>query len=197
MSRPSHAPIAPLPGESGALPADAVALGVVVGAHGVRGDIKIKPFSAQPEALLNQRHWWLTAPESATHFDLFHGALRIRCKACRVAGGLLVASLEGVDQRDTAQALRGVTIWSPRSAFPSLPSDEYYWVDLIGLKVCNRQGVVLGVVSEMLETGAAPVMVVPSNEQAPHLIPFVAAYVDQVDLQSGCLTVDWQPDFNQ
>jgi len=55
----------------------------------------------------------------------------------------------------------------------------------------------LGVVSEMLETGAAPVMVVPSAEQAPHLIPFVAAYVDQVDLQSGCLTVDWQPDFNQ
>jgi len=78
MSRPNHAPIAPLPGESGALPADAVALGVVVGAHGVRGDIKIKPFSAQPEALLKQRHWWLTAPESANHFYFFHGAIRVR-----------------------------------------------------------------------------------------------------------------------
>jgi 16S rRNA processing protein RimM len=185
-------------GQAGVLPADAVALGVIVGAHGVRGEVKIKAFSAQPEALLEHKRWWLTPPEAAPgpRFEQFDGAVQIACLTCRAAGAQWVARLGGVSDRETAQSLRGVTIWLPRSAFPEPGSDEYYWVDLIGLQVHNRQAVPLGVVGDIMETGAAPVLVVQDEAHGPHLIPFVAAYIDRVDLTAGTVTVDWQAQYS-
>jgi 16S rRNA processing protein RimM len=190
----------PLPlGQAGVLPADAVALGAITGAHGVRGEVKIKAFSAQPDALLGHKRWWLTPPEAAggPRFAWFEGAVHIGCLSCRAAGVQWVARLDGVSDRETAQGLRGVTIWLPRSAFPEPATDEYYWVDLIGLQVRNRQAVCLGVVGDIMETGAAPVLVVQEEAYGPHLIPFVAAYIDRVDLTVGTVTVDWQAEYSR
>jgi len=88
-----------------------------------------------------------------------------------------------------------------RAMFPTPEADEYYWVDLIGLRVINRESVVLGEVRELLSTGPQTVLVItpPAEGVAAratdHLVPFVSAYIDGVDLQAREIRVDWQPDY--
>jgi 16S rRNA processing protein RimM len=86
----------------------------------------------------------------------------------------------------------------PRSAFPTASDDEYYWVDLIGLEVVNREGVHLGRVKDLMATGPQTVLVLEQEVEGQpqeRMLPFVAAYVDDVDLQARRITVDWQPDY--
>jgi len=87
----------------------------------------------------------------------------------------------------------------PRSVFPKADEDEYYWVDLIGLAVENREGVALGTVRELLTTGPQTVLVldgeVVEGKPVERMIPFVAAFIDQVDLAGRRIVVDWQPDY--
>jgi 16S rRNA processing protein RimM len=116
---------------------------------------------------------------------------------------VVVARIEGVDDRNGAEALKGASLYLPRSAFPKPGSDEYYWVDLIGLSVVNREGLSLGQVRDLMSTGPSSVLVLAyeqitedgSTRQAERMIPFVSAYVDAVDLPSRRITVDWQPDY--
>ena len=110
----------------------------------------------------------------------------------------IVAWAHGVADRDAAEALRGARIFVPRSAFPAVGEDEYYWVDLIGLEVVNREGVALGRVRELLPAGPQTTLVLAHEHEGKtleRLIPFVSAFVDQVDVAGGRITVDWQPDF--
>jgi 16S rRNA processing protein RimM len=113
----------------------------------------------------------------------------------------VVACLHELDDRDIAQSLKGARIFVPRSSFPTPASDEYYWVDLIGLQVRNREGIVLGEVTELLSTGPQTVLVlrdaVTDAEGKPveRMIPFVAAYIDQVDTHARLILVDWQADY--
>jgi 16S rRNA processing protein RimM len=89
-------------------------------------------------------------------------------------------------------------VFVPRSSFPTADPDEYYWVDLLGLDVFNREGVQLGQVKELLSTGPQTVLVVGYEEAGKALermIPFVAAYVDRVDLPGRRIDVDWQTDY--
>ena len=86
----------------------------------------------------------------------------------------------------------------PRSSFPTPEADEYYWVDLIGLDVHNREGVHLGQVRELLHTGPQTVLVLAYQEAGKdkeRMIPFVNAYIDTVDVAGGRITADWQPDY--
>ena len=86
----------------------------------------------------------------------------------------------------------------PRSSFPTAQTDEYYWVDLIGLSVVNRQQESLGMVKELLSTGPQTVLVLEYSQDGKALermIPFVAAYIDDVDLPARCIRVDWQSDY--
>jgi 16S rRNA processing protein RimM len=113
-----------------------------------------------------------------------------------------VARLEGLDDRNGAEALKGVRIYVPRSAFPATPEGEYYWVDLIGLTVVNRDGVHLGVVRDLMPTGPNSVLVMEYTEtvdgkeqSAERMIPFVAAYIDDVDLKARRITADWGLDY--
>ncbi|MDO4725176.1 MAG: ribosome maturation factor RimM [Comamonadaceae bacterium] len=187
-------------------PAPLIDLARITGAWGVRGWIKLAPFSADADALHEARDWFIAPPDAQRrqgprHFD---APLQVRVLQLKPQGDALVAQLQGIDDRDVAQALRGATIALPRSAFPALPEGEFYWVDLLGLQVRNRQAVVLGAVAEMLSNGPQSVLVV--REQPPadapaaprlreHLIPFVDAYVDSVSLADGQIVVDWQPDY--
>jgi 16S rRNA processing protein RimM len=114
----------------------------------------------------------------------------------------LVAQIDGVNDRNSAEALKGVRIYLPRSAFPATPEGEYYWVDLIGLDVVNREGVPLGVVRDLMATGPNSVLVLEYTDTidgveqvAERMIPFVAAYIDNVDKATRRITADWQTDY--
>ena len=114
----------------------------------------------------------------------------------------IVARLEGVVDRSGAEALKGARIHVPRSAFPAAADGEYYWVDLIGLDVVNREGVHLGVVRDLIPTGPTSVLVMDYTETvdgvektAERMVPFVAAYIDDVDLNARRITADWQTDY--
>jgi 16S rRNA processing protein RimM len=109
-----------------------------------------------------------------------------------------VAPAHDVDDRTAAEALRGARIFVARSSFPTAGKDEYYWVDLIGLDVINREGVALGQVKELLSTGPQTVLVLAytlDDKPEERMIPFVAAYVDDVNIAARKITVDWQPDY--
>ena len=138
------------------LPPDAIEVGRIADAWGVKGWFKVLSHNADPQALLAARNWFLQPSE------------------------------------------RGARIFVPRSDFPQTQADEYYWVDLIGLDVVNREGVALGQVRELLSTGPQTVLVIAYEQDGkPHerMVPFVSAYVDKVELPERRITVDWQPDY--
>jgi 16S rRNA processing protein RimM len=178
------------------LPPDAVEVGRVLDAWGVKGWIKILPYSASPEALFSCRSWFLMAADRVPRS--FEGSAQVRVAQSREHGDSVVALLQGMDDRQAAQSLRGCRIFVPRSSFPTPQADEYYWVDLIGLNVINREGLTLGVVHDLISTGPQTVLVlhqVQDGQAIERLIPFVAAFIDAVDLPLGLIRVDWQADY--
>lgn len=184
-----------------ALPEDAVELGRLGDAWGIKGWIKVHPYSTDPEALLSAEQWWLQTPVPPhdRNFKAFTGTVRVVVDEIKPHADTLVARLAGVADRNASEALRGARIWVPRSAFPeSNDPDEFYWVDLVGLTVVNREGIELGSVTDLLATGPTSVLVVGythDDKPAERLIPFVSAYVDGVDKAARRITVDWQPDY--
>lgn len=168
-----------------------VVMGQVLVPFGILGWIKIRPFTALPDALLAYRRWWLKPPGSQS----WHEVSQL---AGRVHSDTVLAQLAGVDSREAALALRGAEIGLPRAALPAVQDDQIYWADLVGLDVVNREGVVLGRVVAVQDFGAAPILRVASADdgrQDERLIPFVPAYVDRVDLSARRIEVDWLPDY--
>ena len=186
-----------LPGlESAELPADAVEVGRISDAWGVKGWFKVLPHSASPEALFSSKRWFLLPTERG--LKTFEGTVLLSIKEAKDHSNTLVASAHEVVDRSTAESLRGARIFIARSSFPTAAADEYYWVDLIGLPVVNRQGIPLGTVRELLSTGPQTVLVLAyTQDGAPceRMIPFVSAYVDSVDLSARKILVDWQEDY--
>ena len=188
-----------------ALPGDAIEVGRVLDAWGVKGWVKVLPHSAEPEALLQARAWHLQAPEARHRpgFSAFTGTVAVQVEQSRLHSDALVAQLAGVDDRNAAEALKGARIFLSRADFPQPSVDEYYWVDLIGLPVFNREGEPLGEVRDLMATGPSSVLVVAytlagedgQERSAERMIPFVSAYVDAVDLAARRITVDWQADY--
>jgi 16S rRNA processing protein RimM len=186
-----------LPGlEPAELPADAIEVGRVADAWGIKGWFKVLPYSADPEALFSSKRWFLLPAEKG--LKTFTGTGRLAIKEAKEHSDSVVASAHDVDDRTAAEALRGARIFISRSSFPTASPDEYYWVDLIGLEVLNRQDEVLGTVRELLSTGPQTVLVMDyllDGKLQERMIPFVAAYVDDVDLQARRIRVDWQTDY--
>lgn len=185
-------------------PEDAVEVGRVADAWGVKGWIKVQPFAVEPQALLAARHWYLKAAEkhgsaiqpAAALAGSLPSALHIT--AARRHGDAVVASAQEVPDRTAAEALKGARIFVSRASFPTTDADEYYWVDLLGLAVLNRQGEMLGEVADLIDNGPQTVLrVVDARGAEPveRLIPFVAAFVDDVSLAERRITVDWGLDF--
>ncbi len=178
------------------LPADAIEVGRLGDAWGIRGWLKVVPFSPDPEALFSSKRWYLQPPDKGSRS--FDGTLLLRVREAKEHAGGVVAQADGVDDRDAAQSLRGARVFVPRSSFPTTTPDEYYWVDLIGLLVVNRQGEFLGTVNELLRATAQTVLVLQyavGDTMQERMIPFVAAFVDAVDLEGKLITVDWQADY--
>jgi len=182
--------------EPAELPADAIEVGRIADAWGIKGWFKVLPHSASPEALFSSKRWYLQPSERGA--KTFSGTVLLRVREAKEHSDTVVANAQDVDDRNTAEALRGARIFVPRSSFPTADTDEYYWVDLIGLQVVNREGVDLGSVKELLSTGPQTVLVLEYQAEGKALermIPFVSAYVDGVDLPGKRITVDWQPDY--
>ncbi len=183
------------------LPADAVELGRVQDAWGIKGWVRLHPHSTSADVLLHVRHWFLQPPEGryARGFDAFTGVVACEVAEVKSHADGLVARLVPVADRNAAEALKGARIFVSRADFPPSDNpDEFYWVDLIGLSVVNREGVELGVVHDLLSTGPHSVLCLEYREGdklRERMIPFVSAYVDQVDLAARRITVDWQPDY--
>lgn len=159
-------------------------MGRVAVPFGVKGWIRIQSFSEEIEALDDYDVWYLgrgSVWQSYSVLDI------------KLHGNGLVALLDGVEDRDAALALRSREIAVPRALLPPAPENQYYWSDLIGLTVVNEQGVVLGDIAQLLESGAHDVLVVRGDRE--RLIPFVGPIVRTVDLAARRVLVDWQPDY--
>jgi len=200
--------------DTAALPADAIEIGRILDAWGIKGWFKVLPHSASPEALFSAKQWFLmppdrpmkpqrpaqTVPAAATP-STWTEPLLLHIQEVKNHSGTVVASAQGMDDRNGAESLRGARIFVSRASFPAAADGEYYWVDLLGLQVVNREGLLLGLVRDLMSTGPQTVLVIESEPEAEggkpveRMIPFVAAFVDAVDLPGRRITVDWQPDY--
>ncbi len=186
-----------LPGLDAAdMPVDAIEVGRIADAWGVKGWFKVLPYSNNPEALFSSKRWFLLPTEKGV--KTFEGVARLAIQESKVHSDSVVACAHDVTDRTAAEALRGARIFIARSSFPTAATDEYYWVDLIGLEVVNRQNEPLGTVRELLSTGPQTVLVmefVQDGKVQDRMIPFVSVYVDSVDLAARRILVDWQADY--
>ncbi len=178
-------------------PPDAVEVARVVDAWGIKGWVEVQPFAKDPQALFSSRRWFLKPPQAKAARPADRGAVGLpallRVIEAREHGDAVIASVRDVTDRNAAEALRGARIFVARSSFPSLADDEFYWVDLIGLQVVNRDGVLLGEVIDLIDNGVHSVLRVLGETE--RLIPFVAAYIDEVDRQARQVHVDWGLDY--
>lgn len=180
----------PLPDTiAGTVDASFVVMGRVAASFGVKGWLKVLPLSADPHALLAHDRWFCKAAAGAEEWT-----------ACRVLearghGATLVAHFEGIDSPEVAQQWRGREIALPRAALPAPADDEIYIADLVGLGVVNREGIELGKVTEVRESGAHPLLHVAAPDGRVRLIPYVGATIDGIDRAARTIVVDWGVDY--
>ena len=159
-----------------------VELGQVGRPFGIRGWVHVRSYTDPPEALLSYSQW---------HLRTASGERILRCVAeGRRQGAGLAVRLEGIDTREKAESLRGAIVEVRRAQLPPTGEREYYRVDLIGLRVCNLDGVELGVVDYFIDAPANPVMVVRQGGRE-HWLPVTPQHLRKVDLAAGRILVDW------
>ena len=158
--------------------AETVCLGRIVGAHGVRGIVRVQSHTANPDDL--------------TTYGALSDATGTRRFAVTVTGhvkGLLLARVDGVDDRDAAEALRGTELHVPRAALPPTEGEEYYHVDLLGLSAESEDGTALGRVSAVHDHGAGPIVEIQPPDGPSTLVPFTREHVPAVDIEGGRMVV--------
>ncbi len=171
-------------------------MGRVTAPFGVKGWVRIYTLTAQPGNLCDYPVWWLGRDGDWRETPVV---------AARLHSNTLVAQLAGVDSREAAAALKGLEIGVPREQLPAAARNEYYWADLIGLKVVNMEQHELGRVARIVQTGANDVLVVAGDsgekrgdkrdEAREILIPFIADAIKAVDVAAGVIAVDWGRDY--
>jgi 16S rRNA processing protein RimM len=166
-----------------------VVMARVLGPYGVQGWIKARPYTASIATLSDYATWWLAPARDGAAWQ------RFKVQSARQHGDSLIATLDGVADREAALRWRGAWIAVPRSELPSPQAGEFYWSDLIGLAVVNRSAEMLGRVSKVLDTGAHPVLQVDGDGGVQRLIPVAAGYVDAIEPGAGRITVDWPVDY--
>lgn len=192
--------------EPAEMPNDAIEVGKIADAWGIKGWFKVWSYSSQPEALFSSKRWFLLPPENTQRpagkplaaQAAWTGCVKLSIKEAKEHSDAVVACAQAVDDRNAAEALRGARIFIARSSFPSTAEDEFYWVDLIGLEAINRQEESLGTVRELLSTGPQTVLVLEQQvdgKTVERMVPFVAAYIDKVDVVARLIRVDWQMDY--
>lgn len=161
-----------------------VVLGKIVGAFGVKGWVKIYSDTRPRKQIFEYSPWLLDKQGEHSEVVILEGSEQ---------GKGLVARLKGIDDRNAAENLIGSVISYPQEKLPEPATGEYYWSQLEGVRVVNQEGIELGSVNYLFETGANDVMVVKGERK--HLIPFTKDAVLDVDLAQNLIRVDWDPDF--
>lgn len=155
-----------------------VCVGAIVGAQGIRGAVRIKSFTDQPHDV---GAYGPVEDES--------GERRFKLKVTGEAKGLMVATLDGVRDRDAAEALKGVRLYVPRGKLPELEEDEFLYSDLVGLEARSEAGEVLGTVRGLADFGAGEVVDIALKVGGSLMVPFTKAAVPVVDVRGGWLAV--------
>ncbi len=160
-----------------------IVMGRIAGAYGVKGWLKINSFARPTEQVGDYRPWRLRDQRRE---------LEVSPVAVKRQGKGLIVKLEGIDDRDQAEAMRGFEILVDRTQLPDPEAGHYYWTDLEGLQVVDTAGKALGQVDHLIAAGAADVMVIDGRERL--LVPFVLnETVVRVDLNAGEIEIDWEP----
>ncbi|WP_410217787.1 ribosome maturation factor RimM [Paracoccus sp. (in: a-proteobacteria)] len=157
---------------------DRICVGAIAGAFGVHGEVRLKSFCAEPADIITYAP--LTSEDGRRIFTV---------SLTRAVTGGLGARLSGVATREDAEALKGVTLWAPRSALPSLPDDEFYHADLIGLDVVDTGGQPLGRVRAIYDHGAGDILEIVGGREIL-MLPFTRAIVPTVDLAARRIVAD-------
>ena len=165
---------------------DLIVMGKIGAVHGVRGEVKIHSFTDPMENLFDYPLWHLRRDGETR---------QVRLASARSQGKGLVARIEGLEDREIARTYTGFEICVPRSELPELEQGEYYWHQLVGLQVVNREQQLLGKVSHLLETGANDVLRVLADDGSERLLPFVDAVVTTVDREKGEIVAEWGLDW--
>jgi 16S rRNA processing protein RimM len=162
-------------------------MGRILGPWGVKGWIKVAPFTAEPGALCDYPKWWIGSGDDWREVNV---------EMADAHADTVVAKLEGHDVRETVARLKGLEVAVPREALPAAGADEVYWDDLVGLDVVNLQGERLGCVSEVFSNGAHEVLRLrEAGRKEERLVPYVEAVVREVDLTGARIVVDWGADW--
>ncbi len=163
-----------------------VIMGRVASAFGIRGWLKIQPFSEYVDSLLDYQTWYVGHEGGPWR--------AVEVVQCEAHDRTLAAQFPDCHDRNAAEKLKGLLIAVPRSSLPTQQEGEYYWSDLIGLAVVNEAGESFGTVAELMETGANDVLVVRGTG-TDILIPFLTNVIKQVDTVGKVIRVDWTTDY--
>lgn len=164
---------------------DKVLIGKVLAHHGVAGWLKIYSFSRPLESIADYQTWWIEQQP-------------YQLEQCRRNNKAILAKLQGLHSREQTQSLIGQSIYIDSTELPDLPQDEYYWRELIGLNVINEQGIELGRVEKIHETGANDVLQIKTpngSDEEPVLIPWGKQYILKVDQDNQSILVHWQLEY--
>lgn len=164
-------------------------MGRIAAPYGVKGWVRVLPLTAERDTLLSYRQWWVWT--SAGGGDWREHVV----DEGKAHGSALLVHLAGVADREAAALLGGSEVGVPRMALPAPAENEYYWADLVGFDVVNRQGQSMGKVAEVEEFGAHPLLRVVDAQGMSRRIPFVDAHVDGVHPLARRVDVDWQLDY--
>ncbi|EKD75759.1 MAG: hypothetical protein ACD_44C00033G0013 [uncultured bacterium] len=163
-----------------------VILGKISQVHGIKGGVKVYSFTSPKTQILNYQPWYVKLKETWTPLTI---------QSTQVHGQYLLVYFENYHERDQAQLLQGAEIAIKSDQLPPLPPHEYYWKDLINLTVVNLEGITLGRVERLMETGSNDVLIVKNNKKE-YLIPYLPKrFVKNIDLKTKKILVDWDPDF--
>ena len=152
-------------------------------AHGTRGEVRLWPFTAEPEAVAN--YGPLETADGTACFEI---------ESLRSAKDGFVVRLKGVADRCAAERLRNIELYVPRSRLPDPEPDEFYHADLIGLAAIDANGGALGTVVAVHNFGAGDILEIAPSGGDTFMIPFTAAAVPVVDIPAGRIVVDMPPD---
>ena len=157
-----------------------VEMGRIAGPYGIKGWVRVMPYTDTVEALSSYPTWRIGNRDYAVEESRPHS-------------GSLLAKLEGIDTPEAARTLKGSSVAVPRSALPEPMEGEFYWSDLVGLDVVNAEGLSLGVVESVFSNGAHDILDVRGDRK--RLLPWVDSVVMRVDMPSRRIEVDWGADW--
>ena len=163
-----------------------ILMGAIAGVHGVRGEVKVKSFTADPLAITAYGPLF---DEQGRQFDL-----KLSSKAAKDT--VVIAKIDGIADRNAAEALKGKRLYAPRESLPAIEAEgEFYAADLIGLAVEDRNGKALGKVADLQDYGAGAILAVSGGPEADFELPFADRFVPVVDLAAGKIVVNLPDDF--